>query len=78
MLHLAAGVALVAGRRSARSWRGRLRRRLAMREARDSSARRARHRARFMAIGGLALCAWFALVIIATEIPVLVLHPCTP
>jgi hypothetical protein len=33
-------------------------------------------RARFMAIGGLALCAWFALVIIATEIPVLVLHPC--
>jgi hypothetical protein len=35
-------------------------------------------RARFMAISGLALCAWFALVIIATEIPVLVLKPCTP
>ena len=35
-------------------------------------------RARFMAIGGLALCAWFALVIIAMEIPVLVLRPCTP
>ena len=31
-----------------------------------------------MAIGGLALCAWFALVILATEIPVLVLKPCTP
>jgi hypothetical protein len=35
-------------------------------------------RARFMAIGGLALCGWFALVIVATEIPVLLLHPCTP
>ena len=35
-------------------------------------------RARFMAIGGLALCAWFALVIIATDIPVMVLKPCTP
>lgn len=35
-------------------------------------------RARFMAIGGLALCAWFAIVILATEIPVLVLKPCTP
>ena len=35
-------------------------------------------RARFMVIGGLALCAGFAVVIIATEIPVLILHPCTP
>jgi hypothetical protein len=35
-------------------------------------------RARFMVIGGLALCAWFALVILATDIPVLVLKPCTP
>jgi hypothetical protein len=35
-------------------------------------------RARFMAIGGLALCAWFALVIVATEIPVFLLNPCTP
>jgi hypothetical protein len=35
-------------------------------------------RARFMAISGLALCAWFAVVIIAMEIPVLVLKPCTP
>jgi len=31
-----------------------------------------------MVIGGLALCLWFTLVILATEIPVLVLHPCTP
>jgi hypothetical protein len=35
-------------------------------------------RARFMAITALGLCAWFALVVIATEIPALVLHPCTP
>jgi hypothetical protein len=35
-------------------------------------------RARFMATGGLVLSAWFALVILATEIPALVLHPCTP
>lgn len=34
-------------------------------------------RARFMVIGGLGLCAFFALVIIATEIPVLVLNPCS-
>ena len=35
-------------------------------------------RARFMALGGLALCGWFALVILATGIPTLFLHPCTP
>jgi hypothetical protein len=35
-------------------------------------------RARFMAVTALGLCAWFALVVLATEIPVLVLHPCTP
>jgi hypothetical protein len=35
-------------------------------------------RARFMARAGLALCAWFAIVILATEIPVLVVKPCTP
>jgi hypothetical protein len=34
-------------------------------------------RARFMATGGLVLCAWFALVILATEIPAILLHPCT-
>jgi hypothetical protein len=33
-------------------------------------------RRRFMALAGLAFCAWFAIVILATEIPVLVLHPC--
>jgi hypothetical protein len=35
-------------------------------------------RARFMVVGGLALCAWFTIVMIAMEIPVLVLAPCTP
>jgi hypothetical protein len=35
-------------------------------------------RGRFMAMGGLALCAWFAIVILATDIPVMVLQPCTP
>lgn len=35
-------------------------------------------RARFMVVGGLALCAWFTLVILATEIPVIALKPCTP
>ena len=34
-------------------------------------------RRRFMALAGLALCAWFTIVILATEIPVLVQHPCT-
>lgn len=34
-------------------------------------------RARFMALGGLVLCAWFAVVIVATEIPALVLNPCS-
>ena len=33
-------------------------------------------RRRWMALGGLVLCAWFAIVILATEIPALVLHPC--
>ncbi len=33
-------------------------------------------RARFMEIFALAFCAFFTLVILATEIPVVVLHPC--
>jgi hypothetical protein len=35
-------------------------------------------RSRFMAVGGLAMCAWFTLVILATEIPAVVVHPCIP
>ena len=81
MLHLAAAVALalVAGA-AALTWRaapaGLSYER--EREASSDPANTATIRARFMAICGLALCAWFALVIIATEIPALVLHPCTP
>jgi hypothetical protein len=33
-------------------------------------------RARWMATGGVALSLWFILVIVATEIPVLLLRPC--
>ena len=81
MLHLAASVALslVAGA-AALTWRAAP---LGLsyereREASTDPVDTAIIRARFMAIGGLALCAWFALVIIAMEIPVLVLDPCTP
>ncbi len=35
-------------------------------------------RARFMTVGGLALCAWFAIVILALEVPALILKPCNP
>jgi hypothetical protein len=34
-------------------------------------------RTRAMALSGLVLCAWFALVILATDVPALVLRPCT-
>jgi hypothetical protein len=43
----------------------------------DAAPSVAEARARFMAVGGLILCAWFAVLIVATEIPVLILHPCT-
>jgi hypothetical protein len=81
MLHLAAAVALmlVAGA-AALTWRAAphgLSYELE-REGSTDPVETAIVRARFMAIGGLALCAWFALVIIAMEIPVLVLRPCTP
>jgi hypothetical protein len=35
-------------------------------------------RARLMAIGGVAMSIWFAVVIAATGIPVLILEPCMP
>jgi hypothetical protein len=78
MLHLSAAVALAltaAGALS--SWRA-----APAKAAEDSPSRdpadAAVLRARFMATAGLVLCAWFALVILATEIPALLLHPCTP
>jgi hypothetical protein len=81
MLHLAVAVALalVAGA-AALTWRA-APHGLSYERERDVSTDpvdTAIIRARFMAIGGLALCAWFALVIISMEIPVLVLQPCTP
>jgi hypothetical protein len=48
------------------------------REASTNPADTAVIRARFMAMGGLALCAWFAVAIVATDIPAMVLKPCTP
>jgi hypothetical protein len=81
MLHLAAAVALalVAGA-AVLTWRA-APHGLNYERERDVSTdpvETAVIRARFMAIGGLALCAWFALVILAMEIPVLMLKPCTP
>ena len=81
MLHLATVVALaIVAAAAACTWRA-APHELSYERERDVStdpADTAIIRARFMAIGGLALCAWFAVVIIATEIPVLVLKPCTP
>ena len=72
MLHVAAGVALaLVGLGALAAW-------TAAPPLAGAAASTAETRARFMAVAGLALCAWFALVIVATEIPVLVLHPCTP
>jgi len=45
-------------------------------EASIDPRRTAVGRARFMVIFALAFCAFFTLVILATEIPVVVLHPC--
>ena len=72
MLHVAAATALLVvgfGALAARSARPSMRS--------DTQPSVAEARARFMAIGGLILCAWFAVMIVATEIPVAVLHPCT-
>ena len=72
MLHVATGAALVlVGLGALAAWS-------AAPPLRGSTSAAGEARARFMAIGGLALCAWFALVIAATELPVLLLHPCTP
>ena len=72
MLHLAAAMAMtIVGGGAWAAWS-------AAPPLRGATSAAGEGRVRFMAIGGLALCAWFAVVIIATEIPVLVLHPCTP
>lgn len=72
MLHLAtAGALLTVGAGALAAWS-------AAPALRGPTSSTPEARARFMAVGGLALCAWFALVILATAIPVLVLHPCAP
>jgi len=79
MLHLAAAAALIVVASGAwMAWRAAPPALHCERECEPSTdpAETAVIRARFMAIGGLALCAWFALVIVATEIPVVVLQPC--
>jgi len=80
MLYLATAVALalVAGGAAA-AWAAAPAPPLGREEHEDPDPHRAIVlRARFMALGGLAMCAFFAIVILATAIPVLVLHPCTP
>jgi hypothetical protein len=75
MLHLSTAVALIiVGLGAVAAWRAW--RASAADEAGPQDTRVAR--ARTMAVGGLAMCAWFALVILATEIPAVVLRPCTP
>jgi hypothetical protein len=78
MLHLATGVALLLVAAAAvAAWRAAPALGPDHHESTDPRVG-ALLRARFMATGGLALCAFFAIVILATEIPVLLLHPCTP
>jgi hypothetical protein len=78
MLHLATAAALIlVGASALTAWRAappRLDEEHAASDPADASVLRRR----FMGLAGLAMCAWFAIVIVATEIPVLVLHPCTP
>ena len=77
MLHLSTGVALVLIAAAAFfAWRAAPPLDQDEHRAADST-RAANLRARFMALGGLALCAFFAIVVMATEIPALVLHPCS-
>jgi hypothetical protein len=78
MLHLSSAVALaLIGLAAVAAWRAAPPLHGDDRPAVDAAST-AVVRARFMAIGGLALCAWFAVVIIALEIPAVVLRPCTP
>jgi hypothetical protein len=76
MLHLATVLALaIVGAAAFAAWRAAPS--LQVEEhANEDAAGTSLQRRRFMALAGLALCAWFAIVILATEIPALVLHPC--
>jgi hypothetical protein len=73
MLHLAATVALaITAMGALLAWRAE------RADAPSVSAAQATARARDMAWAGLAFSVWFAIMILATEVPVLVLPPCTP
>jgi hypothetical protein len=73
MLHLATGVALALIAAAAfAAWRA------APPLQNSASEPIAIGRARFLAWSGLILCAWFAIVVLATQLPILVLEPCTP
>ena len=75
MLHVSTAVALVVVGLGAAASRRALRASSTVTPAPDDAAM---GRTRTMAIGGLVLCAWFALVILATDVPALMLRPCTP
>jgi hypothetical protein len=75
MLHVSTAVALVVVGLGAAASRRALRASSTFTPAPDDAAM---GRTRTMAIGGLVLCAWFALVILATDVPALMLRPCTP
>jgi hypothetical protein len=78
MLHLATIVALMlVGAAAFAAWRAKP---AGVEEDTASTApeRTGRLRARYMAIGGMVLCAWFALAILAFEVPALLLKPCSP
>jgi hypothetical protein len=75
MLHLASFVALVlVGLAGLNAWRARTTgptERPTVNQDETSALR-----TRFLAYGGALMCAWFIIVIIATEIPVIVYKPC--
>jgi hypothetical protein len=79
MLHLATALAIVViAMGGLMAWRAMPRSGIHDGDLAETAETTAVKRAHFMAVGGLILCAWFALVVFATFIPVLVLHPCTP
>jgi hypothetical protein len=75
MLHLSTAVALVVVGLGAMAARRVL---TAARAETGAPGEKALTRTRAMALSGVVLCAWFALVILATDVPALMLRPCTP
>jgi hypothetical protein len=75
MLHLASIVALaLVGFAGLGAWRARTRGPTDMPTVNQDET--SELRARFLAYGGALMSAWFIIVIIATEIPVIVYQPC--